>query len=223
MLYNFPISLVDTDSLTFGKPDHTPFSEEEIERLNKELNSLYGEHIQWDFEASYKKLIAIRTKNYVLLEPNGKLTIKGSALKASTKSPKMKQFIKDTINSILEDTNNYEVIYTSYAKEINDIKDMTPWSVRKTITKAVLTSPRKNETSVKDAIIGSELVEGDRCHMFYKEDETLSLLEKFNGDYSKDRLFKQLFDTMKVFKPVLAMDNIKNYALKKNKKELVLL
>lgn len=218
--YNFIVSIVDTDSATIGKPDSTPFSEEEIERLNKELNSLYGDYIKWDFEASYKKLIAIRTKNYVLLESNGKLTIKGSALKASTKSPKMKQFIKDIINSILDETNSYEQIYINYAKEISNIKDITPWCVRKTITHAVLTSTRKNETSVKIAIEDTEYVEGDRVHMFYKEDGTLCLNERFNGNYSKEKLYQNLYDTMKVFSPVISMEVIKNFKLKKNKKLL---
>jgi len=221
--YNFIVSIVDTDSATFGKPDNIPFSQEEIDRLHKELNSLYGEHIKWDFEASYKKIIAIRTKNYVLQEPNGKVTIKGSALKASTKSVKLKQFIKDIINGILDDKNNHIELYLKYVKEVQGITDMKDWSSRKTITKAVLTSERKNETSVKDAIEGSSYQEGDRIHCFFREDGTQCLVENFNGDYSKDKLLGSIWDTMHVFETVLDLTTIKNYKLKKNKKELALL
>lgn len=221
--YNFIVSIVDTDSATFGKTDSTPFSEIEIDKLNKELNSLYGEYIKWDFESSYKKIIAIRTKNYVLQEPSGKVTIKGSALKASTKSIKMKQFIKDIINGILEDKNDYEQIYLKYAKEICNITDIKDWCSRKTLTQAVLTGTRKNETNVLDAIQGTDLVEGDRFHTFYKDDGTLCLSERFNGDYSKDRLFLSLFDSMWIFSTILPMNNILNYKLKKSKEKLALL
>ena len=221
--YNFVVSIVDTDSLTIGKPDSSLFTDEEIDRLNKELNSLYGEHIKWDFESAYKKVIAIRTKNYILLDNKDKLTIKGSALKASTKSKKLKQFIKDIVDSILTEQNNYVEIYERYVKEVGSIQDITPWCVRKTITDKVLSGTRKNETNVADAILGSNYRESDRCYMFFKQDGTMCLAENFTGDYSKPKLYQQVYDTMCVFDSILDMSLIKNYKLKRNEKLLALL
>lgn len=216
---NFILSCVDTDAVTFGKPDGTMFTKEEIQKLNVGLNSLNGEYIKWDFEDSYKKLIAIRTKNYILLNQDNKLTIKGSALKASTKSPKMKQFIKDIIQSILDET-SYIEIYERYVAEIANITDISQWAVRKTIGDKIMTGERRNETNVRDAIAGTEIVAGDRCYVFFLENGDLCLTQNFNGDYSKDRLYQQVYDSMKVFSTVLDMTPILNYKLKKNKKYL---
>lgn len=223
---NYEISIIDTDAITFGKQDRSLFTKEEIVKVNEQLNSMYGEYIRWDFEDNFSKIIAIRTKNYVLLNQEGKLTIKGSALKASTKSPKLKQLIKDIIDNILADKNDYEQIYLDYVRQVALIKtpeDIKAWSVRKTITSKVLNGTRKNETNVLDAIQGSELGDGDRCTMFYRDDGTLSLSENFNGDYSKDKLYQQLFDTIWVFSTVLDMFPIKNFKLKKHKKDLALM
>lgn len=220
---NFQILNGDTDSITVFKDNFETFLLDQRKELLLDLNSKCPEGLVWEDDGYFSYVIVIRAKNYVLLNENGKLTIKGSALKASTKSPKMKQFIKDIINSILTEKNNYLEIYNTYAKEIVSIVDIKPWATRKTITDKVLSGTRKNETNVADAIVGSNLREGDRCHMFYKNDGTLCLAENFKEDYSQDRLYLQLYDSMCVFDTILDMSVIKNYKLKKNKKDIVLL
>lgn len=221
--HNFIITQCDTDGLLYNKIDNSTFSEEEQIALLKELNSISPEFMVWESDGYYSHCIAIRAKNYVLKDFKGKVTIKGSALRASTKSPKLKQLIKDIIYNILDDKNDYVEIYHKYVKEINNITDIIPWSSRKTITEAVMNSPRKNEYNVKNAIEGTEIVTGDRCHMYYLDDGSLCLAEKFNGSYSRDKLFIQLHATMLVFCTILDMKPILNYKLKKNKKLLALL
>ena len=215
----FDFVFVDTDSITFCKPGGLTFSNEEQTKLQDSLNSLFPKQIHWEKNFYAQKVLVLKTKNYVILDPTAKkpLKIKGSALKASTKEPALKEFIKEMIDSMLYDKNNYSEIYFRYAREILDVKDMKRWASRKTITQAVLTSPRTNETKVLAALDGSEYVEGDRVFMFFKEDQSLSLLERFDGDYCKKTLLKKLFNTSLIFGNVLDVKTIfPNLTLKKN-------
>jgi len=159
-------------------------------------------------------------KPYILYD--GKKTkIKGSALKASTLEPALKEFIKEMINMILKDDKNYMALYMKYVKEIMNLTDIKRWSFRKTLTSKVYSSERTNETKVMDAIGDTEYVEGDRAYFFFKEDESLCLVEKFTGDYNKTKLLKKLHNAGKRFETILPVDELfKNYSLKKNKKEL---
>ena len=214
--HNFTIVNTDTDSISFCKSDQSFISPEEEKYLINEINSLMPEHIKFDSEGVFQKVIVIKAKNYLLYDGN-KLKIKGSALKATTKCPALKQLIKDILQAVLDDKDNFKEIYDNYAKEILDIKDMSRWCSRVTITDKMLKNTRKNEVVKRDALAGSEYREGDRCYMFYKSDNTMSLLENFNGDYNIDRLLENLYTTMEVFSPIMDMTQFPNYKLKKNK------
>jgi hypothetical protein len=216
MNHDFKIVNADTDSISFCKADGGEFSAEEQTRLLNELNSLFPSQIHWEHDGIYSKFIVLKAKNYILY--NGKkVKIKGSALRASTKEPALKEFIKEIIDAMLYDKNNYQEIYWKYAQEIMNVQDMKRWASRKTITTAVLGGKRTNEKKVLDALEGSEYVEGDRVFMFFKSDQSLSLIENFNGDYCKKTLLKKLFNTAQIFGNILDVKQIfPNLTLKRN-------
>ena len=111
-------------------------------------------------------------------------------------------------------------MYKGYVKEASTIsspEEMRRFAARKTISSTMKESTRANETKVMDALEGSSYVEGDRVWTFYLPDDKLCLIENFNGEYNKERLYKNLFDTAKVFEGVLPFKELfLNYALKKN-------
>lgn len=220
MLNNFIVPIVDTDSITVCKADQSEFSKEELERLTDELNSQFDKLINWELEFYIPKIIAIKAKNYILQHSKDKVKIKGSALKASTKSPAMKEMLKRIIDSLLNDRTDFQDIYMEYIKEATAIKDITRWATRKTISATTLTSQRKNETIIKAAIEGTEIVEGDRIHTYYKNKDELGLVQNFDGTYALDNMLKSVYDTIWVFENVLDCTQFKNYTLKKMKKEL---
>lgn len=222
---NFQIVNADTDSISFCKPDGGSMSKEERTSLVKDINDISPELMLWADDGYYKNVVIVKAKNYILQKEDGSLKIKGSGLKGSTKEKALQQFIKDIINAILNETNDYTEIYTRYVKEILTLKDMTRWCTRKTITKTVLESKRTNETKVVDCIQGTEYVEGDRILTFYKEDESLCLLERFDGkNYSIDKLLGKLYDTACIFETILDVNNLfLNYKLKRNKIKLMVL
>lgn len=215
--YNFIVNNIDTDGIIFSKEDNSPFDIEEQERLLNELNSNFPDMIRFENDGYFKTTCIIKTKNYILEEQDGSLTIKGSALKATTKSKALQEFIKRIIDVTLNNKKNYKEIYEEYVKEILEINDMTRWVSRKTVTEKIFSSERTNETKVKDIIEDTEYVEGDRIYCFFKVDGSLDLLENFTGEYCKSSLLKALYSTAKVFEPIINIEsNFTNYSLTKH-------
>lgn len=219
--HNFIVPIVDTDSITIVKPDMSTFSQEEINRLTKDLNSYMDELIRWEFEFNLDKIIAVRAKNYALWDGE-KLKIKGSSLKATVKSPAMKEFIKDIIWSIIKEEYNYVEIYNKYVKEITNITDITRFAVRKTITDKVIAAERTSAQKLLAAVSGEDdnYSEGDKAYVYYKPDNSLALASHFDGQYNQTRLFKNLYDTALCFETIIDKTIFVNYSLKKNQKAL---
>lgn len=217
---NFQLVNCDTDSIMVSKPSGLPFSSEERQIFTKQLNDLFPEQINWELEDAFKKVVILKAKNYIMQNEEGKLTIKGSALKSSKTSIALKEFINEIINSILEDKNDYIAVYNKFIREALNVKDIQRWCRKITITEKVLNAERTNEQKVLDAIENSDYNEGDKIHCYYAENDELKLAENFNGDYSKMRLIKSLHDTSKIFQNILGKELFLNYSLKKNQKLL---
>ena len=216
----YTIPNADTDSISYCKSDQSPITKEEQETNLKEVNELLPERIHFEDDGYFQTVCILKAKNYILYD--GKKTkIKGSALKASTKSTALKEMIKRFIDSIIEHRDDFTEIYHEYIKEAANIKDIKRWASRKTISERTLNSERTNESRIKDTIEGTEYVEGDRIWTFFKTKDQLELVERFDGQYDLDKVLKSVYDTTKVFGNVLDCDNLfKNYGLKKNKAQL---
>lgn len=200
----------------------SPFSEEEVNTLLNELNDISPDFMDWSDDGYYSFCIAAKAKNYILYDGEKK-TIKGSAFKSSTKSTALKEFMGEVIQSIFNEQFNYEEIYNKYIRQIFSIKsneEMKLWCTKKTLTDKVLESERTNEAKIRTALEDSDYTEGDKFYVYYKEDDSLSLVEDFDGNYNKTRLLKNLFDTSKTFNTIIKDFQFMNYSLKRNKKLL---
>jgi len=214
---NYLIPNADTDSISYTKRDQIEITKEEKETNLKEVNALFPDKIKWEDDGYYPTVVIMKAKNYVLFDGK-KVKIKGSALKATGKSLAMKEMIKRIIDSIIEGKEDYQQIYLDYVKEAKAIKDIKRWASRKTISDKTLNSERKNETIIKQAIEDTEYVEGDKIYTYYKDKDTLELVENFDGTYLVDKFVKNCYDTSWVFENVLNCEELfNNYALKKNK------
>ena len=218
--HNFILGPVDTDSISFCKPDQSDFTKEERKLLLEEINARLPELINFADDGYYQSVIVFKTKNYVLKKKGEKPKYKGSALKATLKEPRLKDFIKEVIKEIGLERNNFAELYHKYVKEINSITDITPWCTKKTITSKVLNGTRTNETKVMDVIEDTDYREGDKIFVYYTKDGSLRLRESFNKDHDVNVLLKKLFKTAKIFETLLDMDNFLDYSIKRNKKKL---
>lgn len=242
--HNFKLSVVDTDSIAFSKSDYSPFTKEELVKLTKELNDRMKEGIEWQYDGEFKSITAVGAKNYILCSSDNKIKIKGSALKASKKEPRLKKFIEDVCKAIAEDKENTIIdLYKECAKEIlsiNELSDAKQWSFKVTATESVFNRSTPFNKKVYDAIARHKipLVEGDKYYLFFKEAsgfnestyvnkagkivkkktkiQDLEITDKFNGDICQMTLLKKLFTTIKIFNRVLDISKYPNYTLKKN-------
>jgi DNA polymerase elongation subunit (family B) len=219
----FQIVNADTDSISYSD-NGKEISVEQRKELIKELNALYPEKIRFEDDGYFKKLIVLKAKNYIKLESvNGKdkVSLKGSSLKSSTLEPKLKELLNELMNAILYDKNDYTDIYLKYVKEALDIKDIKPWCGKKTLSATTYESERSNETKIIEAIKGTEYTEGDKIYTFFKDDGSLCLVERFNGDYSVGKVLEKLYNATDRFETVLPVKELfKNYSLKKYRNEL---
>lgn len=216
----------DTDGLAFQKPKGKAFEPGEIERTLERVNSQMDERIRWELDDPLnpvvRRQINVKTKNYIIHKPKAKdkkkrLIIKGSGLKATNKEKALQQFTKDIIDLLLFDKMDQVIfLYLKYSKDILNLKDISTWCLKKTITKAVMKPERTTEERVQKAILDIDFQEGDKIYMFYETDDTLSLQQNFKGEYSKKRLLKKLYATLKVFKNIIDISLFPDFTIKKN-------
>lgn len=210
----------DTDSVSIRKPDNSFFTLEERSLFLQKLNEQFPEFINFADDGYFSSFIVLKAKNYIMLDDKGKLTLKGSSLKSSTLEPILKQFLKEIIDSMLAEREDFLDIYLKYVRMASDIKDIRPWCSKKTISDTTLTGPGTTQVKMRAAIAGTEYVEGDKIYLFFKNDESLCLVENFDGDYDKDVMYKKLYDATSRFSGVINGDVFVNYSLKRSKKEL---
>lgn len=215
-------TLVNVDTDSFAYTTSSRLSERDFEAQLDEINALFPDGISWENDGQFKRFIVVKTKNYVLQDYEKNVVIKGSGLKATMKEPALKEFIAEFITRMLNNQRENRLIelYNDYAKEILDIDDITRWSSKKTITKAILTGERTNETKIREAFQGQVFDEGDRIYTFFDHDDSICLNTNFVGTYSVDRLLLKLYNTVKIFSTVFDISVFPNYKLKRNKELL---
>jgi hypothetical protein len=167
----------------------------------------------------FKKVIVLAAKNYVLQTSDGKVKIKGSALKDSKKEKALKTFQQEIIDCLLNDK-PVETIVDTYNKYVIEIKHgishIKDWCSKKTLTEKVFNSSRTNETKVLAAIENTEYKEADKIWVYFAEDNSLKLMEHYNNDYNREKLFEKLYKATDIFSEVLDPKLFVNYKLKKN-------
>jgi hypothetical protein len=247
MSHNFIIGPTDTDSISFCKEDGSPMTKLERATLLLEINNMSPELIVWEDDGYYPVVLALKAKNYVLLTEDNAIKIRGSGLKASQKEPILKEMQDKIINCLLFDKQNEILdVYIYYIKEALNVIDITKWSSKKTVTKAVLDcktnfEARTNEKKIYDAVKDDNIQEGDKIYLYpavlssseevvvHKNGKTknkiiqelgLKQSKNWNNDHNVDKLVERVYATMEIFANVLDMSTYVDYTLVKNKKLL---
>lgn len=227
---------VDTDSFSVCKPDQSPWTKEEKLAFTNYINSNFPELIKWADDGEYLKFLVIKSKNYVMIDSKGKRKIKGSALKDQKRPKSLLQYTQEFVQLLLDEKQDELLgLYNKYVQEIMDLKNITPWAKKLTVTDKItkcaghekyseeekkLRGIRSNETKVYDAIKHTNFQEGNKIYLYFKEDKSYGLANEFTGDYDKKSLLKALFNVTKVFINVVDISNFTNYSLVKNFKSL---
>jgi DNA polymerase elongation subunit (family B) len=231
---------LDTDSLSFCKSDGSEFTEEEKQRIEKELKSIM--YCNWEDDGEYSRVMVSKAKNYVLL-PKGetKFKIKGSSLTDSKKEPALLEMLNELISSIIFKKNQEEAIYLKYCKEVLNIADIKRWCVKKSVTKKLLNGTRKNETKVLEAL-DEDAREGDKVWVYNAVDGQIQVISKgepqfykdgrpkmevnqvlrnsnnFDGNYDVDHYLGRVYATVKILQNIIDITKFVDYSKPKNLK-----
>lgn len=88
---------IDTDGIYF-----TPPKDSSWDGLYRELAATLPEGIEVEFDARYAAMFSYKAKNYALLSEDGKLSIKGAALKSRGLEKFQRVFIERAVRALLE-------------------------------------------------------------------------------------------------------------------------
>jgi DNA polymerase I len=224
---SFTIVNADTDSIAFCSKLEALTDPDTRKALLADLNSLYPAKIHFEDDGFFPVVIVFAAKNYILFDGK-KIKTKGSALKDSKREIALKEFAQEVIKTLLDctlaGTSPNEAVqstYLRYVYEVRDgIRDIKRWCSKKTLTDKIWSSPRENEAKVLRAIQGTEYKEADKVWMFFLPSDELCLMERFTGEYNREKLYEKLYKSAEFFTGVLPEDLFINYKLKKNQKLL---
>src|SRR5262245_49508492 len=93
---------LDTDGIYFVPPEERT-GLVQVEALIMELARTLPEGIDVELDGQYPAMFSHKVKNYALLNPSGKLTIKGSGLRSRGLERFQRQFLRDLILLLLTD------------------------------------------------------------------------------------------------------------------------
>lgn len=216
--HNFVTVNADTDSVSLAFDDMSEISKETRKEILEAINAMYPEKIRWEDDGYYQALLILKAKNYVLKDETGKIKIKGSALKSSKTEKALKEFMGEIITCLLNDKESEIVnIYHKYIREVYNLKDISRWTSKKTITESVLNPQRTNEQKVLDAIDVDDVQMGDKIYVFFAEDSSLKLENNWTNNHHRGKMIAKLWNTLKIFQNILDLSGYKKYHLKNKK------
>ena len=109
---------IDTDGIYFIPPPAIHEAGEE-EKLIRELSATLPEGIDVEMDGRYKAMFSYKMKNYALLGYDGKITIKGSGLKSRGMEKYLREFLKEMIRLLLQDTpERIDTLYSEYLQRL---------------------------------------------------------------------------------------------------------
>jgi DNA polymerase I len=224
------LKLVNADTDSISVANDKPWTDGARAALLNCLNNRSPERVRWEDDGTYDSVVVLKAKNYALKQ-GSKIKIKGSALKATLKEPRLRQFIADVIERLTETesgngSESVQGLYQNVAREIMAISDIALWCTKKTITDKVLNPTRTNESKVLDAIEGQDVQMGDKVYLYFaipapgQKKGPVKRREDWSHDHCTSTLLRKLHDTICIFDSVLPIEQFPNYALKKNRQQL---
>ena len=110
---------IDTDGIYFVPPE--PGDDETESALSAALTAVLPEGIDVEFDGRFRAMFSYRMKNYALLDEEGRLSIKGAALKSRGLEPFQRRFMEEMLKLILEGRPAaVRDLYESYLGRIED-------------------------------------------------------------------------------------------------------
>ncbi len=181
---------VDTDGVYFQPPEGIDSFEKEVEYIKKIGNTLPA-GINLAHDGRYASMISLKKKNYILLDYDGEMIFKGSAMRSRADEKFGLFFIRKTAELLLKGKRE-EVrgLYDGMCdKIVAGELGVEEFSRRERITEKTLTSPQRRRMA---AAVGDRKV-GEYVHVYERADGTIGLAEDYAGDEDRAYLLEKLY------------------------------
>jgi DNA polymerase elongation subunit (family B) len=214
---DYQLCNIDTDALSFCKPNGAPFSREEYESVQSYLNKIM--YCNWEEDGTFDSFIVLKAKNYVMRTGNY-IKFKGSSITDSKKEKRLTRLLKDCLESLSHGRDEIVKLYEDCVNDLIYNFKIEEWSTKKSITSAVLTNDRTNERVVREAFNGRTFTEGNKIFVYYAQDK-LKMSDDYDGTVNLKHYLGRIYDTMSIMENVIEMDLIKKYYTNKLMKGLL--
>ena len=183
---------IDTDAISFAKKDGSNFTKDDKKLIEKEINQIM--YSQWEPDGKFEKFVVFKAKNYAMVE-DGKKTVKGSSIMDPKKEKALSEMLQRCIDELLDNNvDNCYKIFDEYAEEIQNIKDISRWTTKKSITETMLASDRLQEQKIKDAIEGTNYQIGDKVYVYNDVDGEIQ--DSAKGELLYKRMLKSEYEAL---------------------------
>jgi DNA polymerase elongation subunit (family B) len=185
---------VDTDGVYFVPPPRLK-SEDEERQYVESIGANLPSGIRLTHDGRYQAMLSVRLKNYGLLTYDGRIVLRGSALRNRRMERCLRTFLLDATHAFLiDDRDEARRIYFDLADRMQrhalPVSEFSQWSMLNQDT--LQAQPRLKRLVNR---VPSHIRSGERIEIYEREDGELALVEEYAGDENTSYLLRRLHDT----------------------------
>jgi len=192
---------VDTDGVYFVSPPQVN-NEKDERKLIEAVSATLPQGIHLSHDGRFKGMISLKAKNYMLIDYDGQLTVKGSSLRSRRDERIFRRFFTEVAPLLVEkDWEAASQTYLDLAHKLQDgqiaPEEFCRWE---RISKKTFSNPnlRRLAEAAKDCKIG------DKIAVYQRDDGSLARTEFFAHDEDRKYLLRRLHDIAERFHPLFS-------------------
>ncbi len=199
---------VDTDGVYFVPPP-TLGGEDEETAFIEGISELLPAGIRLAHDGRYAAMLSLRLKTYALLDNDGSVVLKGSALRSRRVEPCFREFIGEAARCFLEGRpGDANAAYFALAERIRhsdlSAREVVQWGM---LSDDAQPTPRLKRLVERGRQTG-EARSGDRIEYYERQDGELAFIAEFADDANQDYLLRRLRDVAMRFRELFPSDSV---------------
>lgn len=185
---------VDTDGVYFSPPPSVTDARGE-EAFVEAISSELGAGINLAHDGRYAQMLSLKMKTYALLDYEGRLTLKGSALRSRRMEKCFQEFIRFTANALMQhNRDDARDAYFDLAARIQH-HQLKPGEIGQWAMLRRTTAEKNARLSRLLRSTQGQWTFGERVVLYEREDGELGLIQNYANDENTAMFLKRLKET----------------------------
>jgi len=200
---------VDTDGVYFVPPSHIKTAKDELTFVAM-LGETLPPGIRLAHDGSYRGMLSLRLKTYALLDSDGTMLLKGSALRSRRVERCLHAFIEGAARHFLQGEHDQaRDLYFALAERIRNrdvpLDQFIQWGMvhQETLGSQPRLRRLMERVGARD---GQPVRAGDRIQYYERVDGELALADEYADDENSAYLLRRLRDVAERFRPLFRTD-----------------